>query len=70
MTLKEIRGSQDRSEPGSMGICVPSFPPDLEAATQGVRQKMAVGPALSSQHLGNFLSPWRWLGGVMCGFML
>lgn len=42
---------------------------DLDAAIQIMRQKMAVVPA-SSHFRGDSPLPWRWPGGVMCGFVL
>lgn len=64
MTHKETRGSPDRPEPELLG-----FSADLDAAVQITRQQMAVVPA-SSQFHGDLLLPWRWRGGVMCGFVL
>lgn len=46
-----------------------SLSSDPDAAIQIMRQKMAVVPA-SSQFHGDLPLPWRWLGGVMCGFVL
>lgn len=45
------------------------FSSDPDAAPEIMRQKMAVVPA-SSQFHGDLPLPWRWLGGVMCGFVL